>query len=350
VDTTLLKLLSEAHGISGKEETVRRIVLDSINGHVEQIRIDPLGTVTALKPGTGGHTLRVMLAAHMDEVGFMITGVDADGLVRFTPVGSIDDRILPGKRVKIGVGAIAGVIIWTPIHINREQTVVKLANLRIDIGAANKEDANGRVKIGDMVVFDSGFAEWGDQVVRGKAFDDRAGCALLIETLRAGPYPVDVQVAFTVQEEIGLRGAQVAAQFFNPDVGFVLEGTTANDIPNPQAEVDDTDEPNPTCRQGAGPVISVMDRSMVVDPRIFGFLRATAQQQNIPYQLKTQLGGGTDGGAIHVANSGAPTGVISLPCRYIHSPVALLRREDYDHTLRLIQAVLHAIDSHVLSG
>jgi endoglucanase len=343
MDTALLKTLSEAHGISGSEAAVRRVVLDAIGGVAEQVRIDPLGSITASKPGTGKRHLRVLLAAHMDEVGFMVTGVDGDGLVRFTAVGGIDDRILPGLRVKIGANAIAGVIIWTPIHINREQAVVRINSLRIDIGASSKEDANGKVELGDMIVFDSVFAEWGDQTVRGKAFDDRAGCSLLIETLRAGPYPVDVLAAFTVQEEIGLRGAQVAAQYFNPDIAFVLEGTTANDLPNPLAELDDADEPNPTCRQGKGPVISVMDRSMVVDPRVFAFLRMTAEAQGIPFQLKTQLGGGTDGGAIHTANGGVPTGVISLPCRYIHSPVALLRRDDYDHTLRLIQAVLIAL-------
>jgi endoglucanase len=349
MDTQLLKSLSEANGISGSEAAVRRVVLDAIDGHAEQIRIDPLGTITALKQASQPGGLRVMLAAHMDEVGFMVSGVDADGLVRFTAVGGIDDRILPGLRVKIGTNAIPGAVIWTPIHINREPAVVRLSNLRIDIGASSKDDANGKVKMGDMIVFDSYFSELGFQTVRGKAFDDRAGCTLLIETLRAGSYPVEVLAAFTVQEEIGLRGAQVAAQYFQPDIAFVLEGTTANDIPNPLAEQDDTEELNPTCRQGDGPVISVMDRSMVADPRVVSFLRSVAEAHAIPYQIKSQLGGGTDGGAIHVANGGVPTGVISLPCRYIHSPVALLRRDDFDWTLALIQAILNAVSNQVLS-
>jgi len=348
MDVQLLKSLSEARGISGQESAVRQVVLNALDGHAEQIRIDPLGSITAVKPGTGERKLRVMIAAHMDEIGFMVSGVDGDGLIRFTNVGGVDDRILPGLRVKIGTNGISGVIVWTPIHLNREQTVVKMSNLRIDIGAASRDDANGKVKLGDMIVFDTSFVELGDHMVRGKAFDDRVGCSLLIDVLRGGPYPVDVLAAFTVQEEIGLRGAQVAAQFFQPDVAFVLEGTTANDIPNPLAEVDDQDQPNPTCRVLGGPVISVMDRSLVVDPRMFSFLRSTAEQHDIPYQLKTQLGGGTDGGSIHIANSGVMTGVISMPCRYIHSPAALLHREDYDNMLRLIEAVLQTIDDVVV--
>ncbi|MCL4248199.1 MAG: M42 family metallopeptidase [Anaerolineae bacterium] len=348
MDVQLLKSLSEARGISGQESAVRQVVLNAIDGHGEQIRIDPLGSITAVKPGTGQRRLRVMIAAHMDEIGFMVAGVDGDGLVRFTNVGGVDDRILPGLRVKIGTNGISGVVVWTPIHLNRDQAVVKMSSLRIDIGASSKDDANGKVKLGDMIVFDTRFAELGDQMVRGKAFDDRAGCSLLIDVLRGGPYPVDVLAAFTVQEEIGLRGAQVAAQFFQPDVAFVLEGTTANDIPNPLREVDDQSALNPTCHVLGGPVISIMDRSLIVDPRMFNFLKATATKHEIPYQLKTQLGGGTDGGSIHTANSGVMTGVISLPCRYIHSPAALLHRADYDHALRLIQAVLQDIDDAVV--
>jgi tetrahedral aminopeptidase len=348
MDIALLKDLSEARGISGKEDAVRKIVLDAISASTSDIRIDPLGSITAVKQGTAKKRLRVMLAAHMDEVGFMVTGVDGDGLVRFTAVGGIDDRILPGKRVKIGTNGLQGVIIWTPIHMGRDQNVVKMNNLRIDIGASNKDEANGKVKMGDMIVFDAAFAELGDGMLRGKAFDDRAGCALLVETLRGGEYPVDILAAFTVQEEIGLRGAYVAAQYFQPDIAFVLESTTANDLPNALAEPDDEDEPNPTCRVGGGPVLTIVDRSLIADPRLLRFLQATAEAEGIPYQHKMQPGGGTDGGAIHTANAGVPTAVISLPCRYIHSPLAYLHRDDFAHTLRLIQAALRGIDKNVL--
>lgn len=342
----ILKELSEAVGVSGKEDAVRSVILKAINGHAENIRIDPMGSVTALKKGTGENPLRVMLAAHMDEIGFMVMGFDGDGLIRFTNVGGVDDRILPGLRVKIG--DTPGVIVWTPIHKNRDQNVIKISNLRIDIGATSKENANGKIKRGDRISFDSAYVELSEKYVRGKAFDDRVGCSLLVDVLQDGPYPVDVLAAFTVQEEIGLRGAGVAAQTLNPDVAIALEGTTAHDLPNPNAEIDEELVPNPVCMLTCGPALTVMDRSVIVDPRLLRFLRATAEANGIPYQLKTAQGGGTDAGAIHTANAGIPSAVISVPCRYIHSPAAILHRDDYDHTLRLVQAALRGLTWDVL--
>ncbi len=339
----ILKELSEAIGVSGNEDAVRKIILDAIKDHVDSIRIDAMGSITAIKKGTDSSRPRVMLDAHMDEIGFMITGFDSNGLIHFTAIGGVDDRILPGLRLLIGDDKIPGVIIWTPIHKNRDQHVVKMSNLRIDIGVSKKDEASGKVKKGDRAVFDSRFMEIGEKVLRGKAFDDRVGCSLLIDILQGGPYPADVLVAFTVQEEIGLRGAQVAAQTFNPDVAFALEGTTANDIPNPNADPDKDEDPNPTCRMGGGPALTVMDRSMIVNPVLLNFLRQTAESNHIPYQLKTQLGGGTDAGSIHLANGGVRSAVISMPCRYIHSPTAYLNRDDYAHTLKLIQTVLNTI-------
>jgi len=259
----------------------------------------------------------------------------------------VDERILPGLRVKIG--DTPGVIIWAPIHKTYGQNnTAKLNTLRIDIGATSKDEASGKARRGDRVAFDSKFIEVSEKMLRGKAFDDRVGCSLLVDILQGGPYSVDVLAAFTVQEEIGLRGARVAAQAFNPDVAIALEGTTANDIPNPMAEADDEADPNPTCRLGDGPALTVMDMSMIADPRILRFLRQTAEANSIPYQLKTQLGGGTDAGAIHLANAGAPAAVISMPCRYIHSPSAYLNRDDYDNTLRLVQATLKSLSRSAL--
>ncbi|MBL8165659.1 MAG: M42 family metallopeptidase [Anaerolineae bacterium] len=344
----ILQELSEAVGVSGKEDAVRKVILPAIKDHVQDIRIDALGSVTALKPGRKRKGPRVMLSAHMDEVGFMVTGFDGDGSIRFTAIGGVDERILPGLRVKVGDSAIPGVIIWTPIHRNRDQNTVALKNLRIDIGAGSKDEVNGKVKAGDRIAFDSTFMSIGETMLRGKAFDDRVGCSLLVDVLQGGPYPVDVLAAFTVQEEIGLRGARVAAQTMQPDVALALEGTTANDIPNPLAEADDEAENNPACRLGAGPTLTVMDRSLIVNPRLLNFLRQTAERHGIPYQLKTQLGGGTDAGSIHTSGVGVMSGVISVPCRYIHSPHAYLNRDDYANTLKLLQAFLRDLTWDVL--
>lgn len=345
-----LRELSEAIGISGQEDAVRAVVLKAIEDHAEQIRIDPLGSITAFQRGTGESSLRVMVAAHMDEVGFMVTGHDSDGLIRFTNIGGIDDRILPGLRVKVGDGLIPGVIVWTPIHMNNDQDVVKLKSLRIDIGATSKDEAAGKARPGARVAFDSRFMEVGEggRLLRGKAFDDRGGCSLLIDLLQGGPYPVGIHAAFTVQEEIGLRGAQVAAQTLRPDVAFILEGTTANDLPDPAKRPDDDREVNPTARMGGGPVLTILDNSLIVPPHLLAFLHEAAGAEGIPFQYKTTASGGTDGGAVHQAAGGAQTAVLSLPCRYIHSPAAYLLREDYDNTLRLIQAALRRITPETL--
>lgn len=343
----ILKELSEAVGISSHETAVRKIILEAIDGHAESIRIDALGSVTAIKPGTGSDNPRIMLAAHMDETGFMVKGVDGDGLIRFTNIGGVDARILPGLRVKVGEKQVPGVIIWTPIHQNRDQNTVKLENLRIDVGASNKDGAG--VKPGDPIAYDSHYAEMSEKIRRGKAFDNRVGCSLLVDVLQSGPYPVDVLAAFTVQEEIGLRGAQVAAQTLQPDLAIALEGTTAYDVPNPAADPDEGDTRNPATRLGAGPALTVMDHGLITDPRLLNWLRSTAEAHNIPYQLKTALGGRTDAAAIHTANSGIPSGVISVPCRYIHSPTAVMNIDDYQNTLALLQAALNSLTPAVLT-
>ena len=343
----LLKELSEAYGVSGDERAVRKIILGAIRDHVTDIHIDSIGNLTAIKRGTGEKSVRVMLAAHMDEVGFMVTGIDSNGMLRFTSVGGIDERLLPGMRVRVGHKQLPGVVLWTPIHQNRDTQTRKIKDLRIDIGATSKAGKQG-IKPGDRIVFDSRFMEIGESVLRGKALDDRVGCALLIEILQAGPYPVDIVAAFTVQEEIGLRGAHVAAQRLNPDLAIAIEGTTAHDVPNPSADPDDGLSTNPACRMGHGPVLTVMDSSMITAPRMLNHLRQTAEAAGIPYQLKTALGGGTDAGRIHMSNSGIPSAVVAMPCRYIHAPAAYLHRDDYANMLRLLQAALAGISEELL--
>jgi putative aminopeptidase FrvX len=344
----ILKQLSEAIGVSGDEGAIRQIILEAIQDHVTDITVDSMGNITAFKEGTGkpdanGKRSRVMLDAHMDEVGFMVTGHDSNGLLRFTNVGGIDDRILPGLRVRVGEKAIPGVILWTPIHFNREQNVVKMKNLRIDIGATSKSQAEGMAKTGTRLTFDSEFTEFEGGMMRGKAFDDRVGCSVLVDVLQGGDYPVDIVASFSVQEEVGLRGAKVASQRLLPDVAIALEGTTAHDLPNPLADPDDPTRTNPACVIGKGPVLTVMDRSMITPPQLVRFIRKTADDNDIPYQLKTALGGGTDAGAIHQTNGGVPSAVISMPCRYIHAPRAMMHRDDYDNDVKLVQAILNNI-------
>jgi tetrahedral aminopeptidase len=339
----LLKELSEAIGVSGDESAVRKIILDAIKDHVTDIHIDAVGNLTCIKKGTGDSNLRVMLAAHMDEIGFMVTGYESNGTLRFTNVGGIDDRILPGMRVKVGEDSLPGVIMWKPIHLGNDQEVKKLKDLRIDMGFTSKSAVEGKVKRGARIAFDSYYAEISETMVRGKAFDDRVGCALLIDILQGEPYPVDVAAAFTVQEEIGVRGAKVVSARLQPHVAFALEGTTAHDVPNADANPDDDTVTNPGCKLGAGPVLTVMDSGLIVPPKILQFLRNTAETNKIPYQLKTVRGGRTDAAIFHTANGGIPSGVISVPCRYIHSPTAFMNKVDYDHTLQLLRATLNHI-------
>ena len=336
----ILEKLSNAIGVGGEEDDVRQIVIPAIKDHVTHLEVDSMGNVTALQTGTRHPEYKVMIAAHMDEIGMMVTEVDSGGLIQFAAVGGIDARILPGLRVKVGRQRTAGVVLWKPIHKWREMNAVKIDSLRIDTGAADKEAA----RPGDRIAFDSFYAPISEKIVRGKAFDDRVGCSILIDLLQQGPYPVTVAAAFTVQEEIGLRGAQIAAQRLNPDAAIVLEGTPAFDVPNPNLETEAGDLPvNPATRLGAGAVLTLMDSSMVSDPRALTFLRQIAEANAIPYQYKTVRGGGTDGGAIHTAHAGIPTMGLSVPCRYIHSPTALMNLDDYRHVFQLSQAVLNRI-------
>ncbi|MCY3719648.1 MAG: M20/M25/M40 family metallo-hydrolase [Anaerolineaceae bacterium] len=346
----LMRQLADARGVSGQEEAPREVILAAIDGHVEDLRVDALGNVLARVPGVEGADLpRVLVSAHMDEIGFVLRSIDGDGLLRVYPVGGVDARILPGLRVSVGPTGVPGVFMWKPIHLGREQKTVPLDNLRVDIGACDRAGAAAHVKPGDMITFPSEFRAIGEGAVRGKALDNRAGCALLVELLQGEPLPCDVLVAFTTQEEIGLRGAQVVVESLQPDMAIVLESTPAHDLPDLTADPDDGIAFNPATRQGAGPVLTVMDSRTIVDPRLLNWLRATAEAQGIPFQLKSSRGGGNDAGAIHVAGSGVPTAAISMPARYVHGPAALLRVSDFDQSLALLRAALNAVSPTLLA-
>jgi putative aminopeptidase FrvX len=342
----LLKELSEARGVSGHENAVREIILDAIKGTVDEHRVDALGNLIALKKGTGKSRRKVMVAAHMDEIGLMIVLMEKEGSLRFRPVGGIDDRVLLAKKVLIGDNKVPGVIGSKPVHLlepKQRQQVVRVAEMSIDIGASSKEEAERLVKVGDYATFDIAFSELGGglRAVKGKAFDDRAGCAVLIELLKES-YPFDFYAAFTVQEEVGLRGAKVAGYSIAPDVAFVLEGTVCDDMPKKK-------DISPTTTVGLGPAITVMDRSVIADPRLVDLLVKTAEENGIPYQFKQPNMGGTDAGAIHLTRAGVPSAVVAVPSRYIHSPVTLLSLNDLDNEVRLMHETLRKINSFDLT-
>jgi putative aminopeptidase FrvX len=268
----------------------------------------------------------------------MITHIEDDGTIRFRPVGGIDDRILLSKVVLIGKDRLPGVIGAKPTHLLEEEErkqLVKVDQMAIDIGAKSKEEAEKAVNIGDYAVFATSFCqltEDGLRTVKGKAFDDRAGCAVLIEVLKER-YPFDLYPVFTVQEEVGLRGARVAAYAVEPDVAFALEGTICDDMPKKK-------DVSPTTQIGAGPAITIMDRSFVADRDLVKLLVETAEELGIPYQFKQPGVGGTDAGAIHLSKEGVPSATVAVPCRYIHSPACLLSLEDLENTVRLMRAAL----------
>jgi putative aminopeptidase FrvX len=340
----ILKELSEVVGVSGEEDAVRAIIKEAIADHVDEMWVDNLGNLLAIKRGTGEIQLRVLLDAHMDEIGVMITGLESNGTLRFRPVGGIDDRVMLGKAVWVGPKRLPGVIGGKPIHLlegDEETKVARMKGLRIDIGAADKDAAAKQVKIGDRATFATEFTDLGPTMM-GKAFDDRVGCAVVVEVLQGGPYPVDVMAAFTVQEEVGLRGARVAAYRLEPDVAFALEGTSCDDLPK-------DDDVSPATELGKGPALTVMDRATIADPRLVSFLVSTADAHGIPYQYRRATVGGTDAGAIHLSRSGVPTAGVSLPCRYIHSPAAICSKADFENTVRLMRAALNDLTPAVIA-
>jgi len=330
--TANLKTLSNALGVSGDEGAIRKLVLAAIRDHVDEVRVDTIGNVLAIKKAKGRPKLRVMLDAHMDEVGFLIVGANEDGTLKFREIGGIDPRILPGKVITVGHGNLSGVIGLPPVHVSKGDTDVrKIDQLAIDIGASNKEDALGAAPIGTLATFSTQYRTLG-ATAYGKAFDDRAGCAVLIEILRGPRLPVEILAAFTVQEEVGLRGAKVAAHAFDPDAAIAIDCTPANDLP-PTIEAD----VSPNTRLGDGPAIYVMTRRDISDPRLVKHLINVGEAQGIPYQLRQPGGGGTNAGGIIPTRSGVPTISVSVPARYIHSPAAVINLSDVRHTVDLVR-------------
>ncbi|OCL26436.1 peptidase M42 [Orenia metallireducens] len=319
----LLKRLSEAIGVSSKEDEVRNIIKEELVNYVDELRTDALGNLIAYKKGKK-LSPRLMIAAHMDEIGLMITDVTEDGLLSFKPVGGIDKRILVSKRVLVGEDKIPGVIGAKAIHLQKPDERKKpldYKQLYIDIGTKDKKESENLVELGTMASFDSKYEQLGKDTVKGKAFDDRVGCAALVELMKKD-YEFPIYGVFTVQEEVGARGATVAAYDIEPDLALVLEGTTAADIP-------DIKEAGYVTKLGDGPALTFRDGAMITYKPLLNRLIKVAEDNQIKYQLRKFTKAGTDGGKIHLTQEGIPTAVISVPCRYIHSPAAIINLKDY---------------------
>ena len=328
-----LEKLSNAAGVSGFENEIRQVIKDELSPHVDELYTDTMGNLFATKKGDESD-LKVMVAAHMDEVGLFVDFIDSKGFVKFKKIGGIDNRVLLSQKVYIGEKKTPGVIGMKPIHLKSasdRQKVVGSDDMAIDVGATSKDTASKLVKIGDPVVFATNFVQSG-KILRGKSFDDRAGCGVLAELLKRS-YPFTLHGVFTVQEESGLRGARIAAYALNPDFGFALEGTTAGDMPSKR-------DVSPSTNMGAGPAISIMDRTTISDKRLVNLLVDTAKKENIPYQFKRTVTGGTDAGAIHRARGGVPSITVSVPTRYIHAPVSMINLSDFENTAELMYKTL----------
>jgi putative aminopeptidase FrvX len=347
----LLERLCNASAVSGDEGEVRQIVLEELKGHADEVRVDALGNVLATKHGTGEKRLRVMLSAHMDEVGFMLVADEGEGLFRFETVGGMDIRQLPGKAVLVGREHVPGVIGARPIHLTtaeERKQKIPLEALRIDIGPGET-----KVKPGERAVFATRFQRGGPgsptragPALLAKALDDRLGVVTLIELLKHAPAEIDMLAAFTVQEEIGLRGAKVAAYAFNPDMGIAVDATPAYDLPEWEGEENTTYN----TRLGCGPAIYVADGATFSDPRLVRWLVETAEAAKIPHQLRQPGGGGTDAGAIHKTRAGIPSVTVSVPHRYSHTAISVARLEDWKNSLVLLQAALARLTPKLLKA
>ena len=332
-DFELLERLCSLNGISGREDHVRSAILAEIRPHCSRVIIDPLGNIIAEKQGVQRPKRRLMLDAHMDEVGLIATYIDDNGLIRFEPVGGIDEKVLAGIPVRVGDRCIPGVIGVKPIHLCRteeREKPVPLKDLAVDIGADTRADAEALVQPGDAIHFCSPYGEQ-DGVLHGKAFDDRAGCAVLIELIRSA-LPYDMTFVFAVQEETGLHGAQTAAFTVAPDAAIVLESTTAGDVAGTPAE-------RQACRMGHGAVVSFMDRQTIYDRGLYELALDSARKAGAAAQPKQAVAGGNDAGVIHRSRGGVRTIAVSLPCRYLHTPVGLIAKSDYEAVLETVRVL-----------
>jgi putative aminopeptidase FrvX len=338
----MLEKLSNACGIAGREEEVRGLMKKVLKPYVDELKEDNLGNVIGIKKGKK-KAPRVMLAAHMDEIGLLVKTISKEGFLQFAKIGGIDDRILLAQKVMVYTEKkpLDGIVGSKPPHIQKEEErkkAITCDKLFIDIGAEDEKAARRMgVKIGDPIGFDIKFARAGKDIVMGKAFDDRVGCAVMAETMkRLRKTDCTVYAVGTVQEEVGLRGATTAAFGIHPDVGIALDVTVAGDIPG----VKEVEAP---IKIRKGPSITVADKGLITHPKVLKLLIDAAEENKIPYQLETGLPGSTDAARISLTREGVPSGVISIPTRYIHSPASLLSLKDVENTVKLTVAAVQKV-------
>lgn len=327
-----LERLCNASGPVSHEDEVRKLIIDEVKDYVDEIKVDRMGNVIVHKKGKGK---KVMLDAHMDEVAFLITAINDDGTMKFEPMGGINSKVIPSKILYIGKNRIPGVIGLKPIHLqsgDERRNSIDYDKCCLDIGTSSREETKKYVRLGDYAVFATEYAEFGEGLVKAKALDDRAGCAVLVEVLK-GNYDCDLYGAFNVMEEIGDRGAYVSAYQIQPDIGIAIEGTICADMPGIPRHLRATEI-------GKGPAISIMDRTSIFNVEVTNRIISTAEDNGIPYQRRRAIAGGNDAGAIHTSGNGAKVATVSVPCRYIHSSVSVASLSDFNNTVKLLKSYL----------
>lgn len=328
----MLKKLIETFGVSGYEMPVADVIYNEIKAFCTDAAFDNMGNLKVFKKSKKENAKKILLSAHMDEVGLIVTHITEEGYLKFAAVGGIEPQVLVAQRIE--VNGHKGVISLKAVHLTTaEERKKKLSRdmLYIDIGAKDRSEAQSIVRCGDYCVFDSEYVEFGNQI-KAKALDDRVGCAVMIDILK-NEWNVDLYCNFTVQEEVGLRGARVASRGINPDFAVVIEGTTCNDLTGVEPHLRVT-------KSGGGPAISVLDSASRGNDELIELLQKSAEVHNIPYQFKASTAGGNDAGAICITDGGIKTASVSVPCRYIHSPVCVMNKSDFENCGRLIKAFL----------
>lgn len=330
-----LKDLTQLSGVSGNEYEVRNYIKGKLNEIGCEYHIDKIGNIIAHNKGKQGK--KIMVAAHMDEVGLIVTYIDSNGFVHFNAVGGIDPRILNSKVVEIGEKKIPGVIGSKAIHLMTKEEkgkTIPIDKLYIDIGSKSKDETEKLVKVGDYVSFKSNYVEFGKNknMIKAKALDDRVGCSSILELLGM-KIDTDFYGVFTVMEEVGLRGAYTAAYSLEPDIAIILEGTICADMPEIKEHLKST-------LINGGAALSVMDAATIYNIDLLRYIENIAKDNNISYQYRSATTGGNDAGAIHKTKSGALAAAISVPCRYIHSPVCVASKNDYMSVVNLTKVLL----------